>query len=53
LSISDRLLMFLLRAHRPEVFGDKAQLDITTDGEKLPGPVIFLPAVDRGDDAGG
>ena len=35
MSISDRLLMFLLKAHRPEVFGDKAQVDITSGGEKL------------------
>ena len=35
MSVSDRLLMFLLRAHRPEVFGDKAKVDITSGGEKL------------------
>ena len=35
MSVSDRLLMFLLKAHRPEVFGDRAKLDITSAGEKL------------------
>ena len=35
MSVSDRLLMFLLKAHRPEVFGDKAKVDITSGGEKL------------------
>ncbi len=28
MSISDRLLMFLLKAHRPEVFGDKQKIDL-------------------------
>jgi len=35
MAVSDRLLMFLLKAHRPEVFGDKAKVDITSGGEKL------------------
>ena len=35
MSVSDRLLMFLLKAHRPEVFGDKQKVDITSGGEKL------------------
>ena len=52
MSVSDGLLMFLLKAHRPEVFGDKSEIDIKSGGEKLPGPVIFLPVVDGegGDD---
>ena len=45
MSVSDRLLMFLLKAHRPEVFGEKQQVDITSDGKQI-GPIIFLPAVD-------
>jgi len=37
MSISDRLLMFLLKAHRPDVFGDKATIDMThkLDGDDL------------------
>jgi len=35
MSVSDRLLMFLLKAHRPEVFGDKAKVDITSGGESI------------------
>ena len=52
MSVSDRLLMFLLRAHRPEVFGDKQQVDITSDGKQI-GPIIFLPAVDGDSDGDG
>ena len=44
---SDRLLMFLLKAHRPDRFAERIKQDITTDGEKWPQPVIMLPPVDR------
>ena len=29
---SDRLLMFLLKAHRRDMYGDKQEVDVTTDG---------------------
>jgi len=32
---SDRLLMFLLKAHRRDVYGDKQELDVTTDGKPI------------------
>ena len=32
---SDRLLMFLLKAHRRDVYGDRQELDVTTDGEPI------------------
>jgi hypothetical protein len=32
---SDRLLMFLLKAHRRDVYGDKAELDVTSGGEPI------------------
>jgi len=34
---SDRLLMFLLKAHRPDRFADrsKAEVDLTSDGERI------------------
>ena len=32
---SDRLLMFLLKAHRRDVYGDKQELDVTSGGEPI------------------
>ena len=44
---SDRLLMFLLKAHRPERFKERREtaVDVTSDGKPLGQPVIMLPPV--------
>jgi hypothetical protein len=47
---SDALAMFLLRAHRPEVYGDRSRLDLTSAGQALASPVvIYLPDNGRAD----
>lgn len=48
---SDSLLMFLLKAARPERFRERQQVDVTSGGEKLPAAqvVITLPDNGRGD----
>lgn len=38
---SDTLLIFLLKAHRPEKFRER--MDITTMGERLPAINVYLP----------
>ena len=51
MSISDRLLMFLLKAHRPEVFGDKQEVKIS--GGTTTKVSIYIPDNERGDQAAG
>jgi hypothetical protein len=40
---SDTLAIFLAKAHRREVYGDKLQSDITSNGKPL--PIAFIEAV--------
>jgi hypothetical protein len=40
---SDQLLLRLMEANNPEKF--KRHTDVTTGGEKLPGPTVYLPEV--------
>jgi hypothetical protein len=44
---SDTLLVTLLKAHRPEKYRERH--DLTSGGEKLPAPVVYLPKRDDGD----
>lgn len=40
---SDTLLIFLLKAHRPEKF--RENIDLTSGGEKLPTPIAYIKEV--------
>lgn len=40
---SDSLMALLLQANRPEKF--RKNVDLTTGGDKLPSPVVYLPEV--------
>ena len=50
---SDRLLMFLLKAHRRDVYGDKQELDVTSGGEPMDitirEVVVNMTGADNGD----
>ncbi|WP_422924471.1 hypothetical protein [Singulisphaera sp. PoT] len=45
---SDTLAIFLLKSHRREVYGDKVQTDLTTDGKPL-AVQIYIPSNGRDD----
>jgi hypothetical protein len=42
---SDSLMALLLKAHKPEKYRDRT--DITSGGEKLATPIVYLPEVDQ------
>ena len=44
---SDRLLMFLLKAHRRQVYGDKQEVDVTSAGEQI---VFEIKGIDLAQD---
>ena len=40
---SDRLLMFLLKAHRRSVYGDRQEIDVTTAGQPIKAYTVISP----------
>ncbi|OGR25922.1 MAG: hypothetical protein A2139_14295 [Desulfobacca sp. RBG_16_60_12] len=50
MEISDTLLIFLLKSHRPSVYRETYRHELTgKDGAPLPAPIIYLPANQRED----
>jgi hypothetical protein len=45
---SDALMALLLKAHKPEKYRDR--MDMTSGGDKLSAPIIYLPEVDQNAD---
>lgn len=49
--ISDTLLIFLLKSHRPGIYRDTHRFELTgKDGKDLPTPIIYLPQNNREDE---
>ena len=46
---NDKLLMFLLRSHRPEVYGTRIQQDITSNGQPISPALTFIVCADPPD----
>lgn len=40
---SDTLAIFLLKSHRPEVYGDRSKVDVTSGGQPQVQTILYMP----------